>query len=80
MVLLNANFDQEVVKDPNGNYIYISLEITVQNKNKTFANTYRPNENKPQFYNDLKQIIDEFKNDNSIYAKINIHHSQIRSV
>ena len=67
MVLINNNFDQEVtkvVKDPNGNFII--MEIIVQKQKITLANIYGPNEDKPQFYNKLKQKIDEFENDNVI--------------
>ena len=67
MVLINNNFDQEVtkvLKDPNGNFVI--FEIIVQKQKITLANIYGPNEDKPQFYNNLKQKIDEFDNDNVI--------------
>ena len=67
MVLINNNFDQEVtkvVKDLNGNFII--FEIIVQKQKITLANIYGPNEDKPQFYNNLKQKIDEFDNGNVI--------------
>ena len=67
MVLINNNFDQEVTKvirDTNGNFII--LEIIVQKQKITLANIYGPNEDKPQFYNNLKQKIDELGNDNVI--------------
>ena len=67
MVLINNNFDQEVtnvIRDTNGNFII--LEIIVQKQKITLANIYGPNEDKPQFYNNLKQKIDELGNDNVI--------------
>ena len=67
MVLINNNFDQEVTKvirDTNGNFII--LEIIVQKQKITLANIYGPNEDKPQFYINLKQKIDELSNDNVI--------------
>ena len=67
MVLINNNFDQEVTKvirDTNGNFII--LEIILQKQKITLANIYGPNEDKPQFYNNVKQKIDELGNDNVI--------------
>ena len=67
MILLNNNFEQEVyrvLKDPNGNYII--LEIKIKDQMITLVNLYGPNEDRPIFYEDIKQKIKEFENDNVI--------------
>ena len=58
MVLINNNFDQEVtmVRDPNGNFLI--LEISIQKQKNILVNMYGPNEDKPQFYKNRKQKID----------------------
>ena len=58
MVLINNNFDQEVtmVRDPNGNVLI--LEISIQKQKIILVNIYGPNEDKPQFYKNRKQKID----------------------
>ena len=65
MILLNDNFEQEVyrvLKDPNGNNII--LEIKIKDQMITLVNLYGPNEDRPMFYEDIKQKINEFENDN----------------
>lgn len=67
MVLINNNFEQQVcrvLKDPNGNYII--LEIKIKDEVITLVNLYGPNEDKPTFYEDIKQKINELENDNVI--------------
>ena len=58
MVLINNNFEQTVKNirtDKNGNYIILAMEI--QGKEITLVNLYGPNENSPQFYeNIIKKI------------------------
>ena len=58
MVLINNNFEQTVKNiktDKNGNYIILDMEI--QGKEITLVNLYGPNENSPQFYeNIIKKI------------------------
>ena len=39
---------------------YILVEITIQKEKFVLANVYGPNEDKPQFYRNLKQKIEEF--------------------
>ena len=42
------------------------LEITIKGKKITLVNIYGPNEDRPQFYSNLKQKIEEFGNDRAI--------------
>lgn len=63
MALLNNNFQHEVgkiIKDPNGNFLI--MEITMKGKKVTLVNIYGPNEDRPQFYSNIKQRIDELEN------------------
>jgi exonuclease III len=66
-VLFN-NFDYELHRsriDPGGNYII--LDITISNSTKfTLVNLYGPNEDNPDFYTNIFNIIEEFGNDNYI--------------
>ena len=67
MILLNNNFEHDIgriVADPNGNFLI--LEITIKGKKITLVNIYGPNEDRPQFYSNLKQKIEEFGNDRAI--------------
>ena len=54
MVLINNNFEQTVKNirtDKNGNYIILDTEI--QGKEITLVNLYGPNEDSPQFYENI---------------------------
>jgi exonuclease III len=66
-VLFN-NFDYELHRsriDPGGNYII--LDVTISNSIKfTLVNLYGPNEDNPDFYKNIFNIIDEFGNENYI--------------
>ena len=67
MILLNNNFQHDIgriLKDPSGNYLFI--EITIKGKKTTFVNIYGPNEDRPQFYSNIRQKVDEFDNDMTI--------------
>ena len=67
MVLINNNFDQKVNKvkiDKNGNFLI--LNMTIEGKEITLVNLYGPNEDRPQFYENLKQKIDEFETEQVI--------------
>lgn len=67
MVLLNNNFEQKVKRiktDKNGNYII--LDMVIEDKEITLVNLYGPNEDNPQFYENLIKKIAEFENDNVI--------------
>lgn len=67
MILLNNNFECDVgrvLKDPNGNFIII--DISIQGKKVTVANIYSPNDDNPQFYNNLRQKISQLQNENVI--------------
>ena len=60
--LINNNFDQEVtnvIRDPNGNFLI--LEMYIQKQKINLVNIYGPNEDKPQFYKNLKQKINELE-------------------
>ena len=67
MILMNNNFEQKVNKiktDKHGNYII--LDMTVQGKQITLINLYRPNEDNAQFYENLIRKIAEFENEHLI--------------
>ena len=67
MILITNNFDHKVNRiktDKNGNYIILDMDI--QGKQITLVNTYGPNEDNPQFYENLIQKISEFENENVI--------------
>ena len=67
MILLNNNFQNEigrVIKDPNGNFLM--LEITIKGKKIKLVNLYGPNEDRPQSYSNIKQIIEELDNEMAI--------------
>ena len=67
MILLNNNFQHDIgriVTDPNGNFLI--LEITIKGKKFTLVNIYGPNEDRPQFYDNIRQKIEEFDNDRAI--------------
>ena len=54
MVLINNNFEQTVKNirtDKNGNYIILDMEV--QGKEITLVNLYGPNEDSPQFYENI---------------------------
>lgn len=64
MVLINSNFDQKVENiktDPSGNFII--LDMVIQGKKITLVNLYGPNEDNPQFYNNLQHEVSEFDNE-----------------
>lgn len=67
MVLINNNFEQEVKRiktDNNGNYII--LDMIIEDREVTLVNLYGPNNDNPQFYENLKIKIEEFRNENVI--------------
>ena len=45
---------------------YIILEIKIKDQKITLVNLYGPNEDKPMFYEEIKQKIKEIENDNVI--------------
>jgi exonuclease III len=65
-ILFNRGFEFEIHKtriDPGGNYILI--DITIANSIRfTLVNLYGPNEDNPEFYSNIFNIIEEFGNDN----------------
>ena len=69
MVLLNNNFEHTVERvqtDQNGNYII--LDIAIQGKRITLANLYGPNDDKPQFFNNIREKCMVYDNDLTIYC------------
>ena len=67
MILINNNFPcdiGQILTDKEGNFVL--LELKIQGKKITLASIYGPNEDRPQFYNNLKQKILDFGNDEVI--------------
>jgi exonuclease III len=64
-VLFNNNFEYEIHRskcDPNGNYVIIDL--TLENYTRfTLVNIYGPNDDSPNFYENIDTIVDEFDNE-----------------
>ena len=66
-ILFNKNFDytiHDVKIDPNGNYIVIDL--TFHDTRFTLCSLYGPNKDSPDFYNNIKKMIQDFQNTNDI--------------
>lgn len=66
-ILFNINFEYKILKtkhDANGNFIVVNLEI--EQKQITLVNIYGPNEDSPNFYSKIEDIIEEFENDTCI--------------
>ena len=67
MTLINNNFEQKVKRiktDENGNFMI--LDMVIEDKEVTLVNIYGPNKDNPQFYEQMKQKIEEFQNDHVI--------------
>ena len=67
MVLINNNFEQEVKRiktDKNGNFVI--LDMVIEDKEVTLVNICGPNNDSPQFYENLKHKIEEFQNEKVI--------------
>ena len=61
MVLFNITFEHKVNRvktDKNGNFII--LELNIDGKNITLVNLYGPNEDKPEFYENIKIKLADF--------------------
>jgi len=67
-ILFNSNFEYEIHKsrrDVEGNFII--LDITIDKTVKfTLVNLYGPNEDTPDFYNNIFNIVQEFDNESTI--------------
>lgn len=66
-ILFNNNFEYKVLKsksDGEGNFIVIDLEIEA--KRTTLINLYGPNEDSPQFYMKIADVIEEIGNESCI--------------
>ena len=69
IILINNTFEYEtgrVIKDQNGNFIVV--ELTIADKKITLVNLYGPNEDKPQFFTELQQIVSDLGNDNIMFC------------
>ena len=67
MVLINNTFEHTVHRvktDKNGNFII--LELNIEGKQITLVNLYGPNDDKPDFYENIKQKVAEFGNEEVI--------------
>ena len=67
MILINNNLacdTGQILTDPDGNFII--MELTTLTKKITLVSIYGPNEDKPNFYKNLKQKIHDFGNENVI--------------
>ena len=67
MVLINNTFEHKVHRvktDQNGNFII--LELNIEGKQITLVNLYGPNDDKPEFYENIKQKVAEFENEEVI--------------
>ena len=67
MVLFNNTFEHKVNRvktDKNGNFII--LELNIDGKNITLVNLYGPNEDKPEFYENIKTKLADFENEEVI--------------
>lgn len=63
-VLFNNDFEYKILRvknDVQGNYIVLELEI--EGKKITLVNIYGPNEDSPDFYIKIAELIEEFEND-----------------
>jgi hypothetical protein len=61
-IILNLIFLKR--KETNGNYLV--LDINVDKINFTLVSIYGPNEDNPQFYENIMSIVEEFGNENFI--------------
>ena len=64
---MNNNFEykvEKVISDING--IYIILDINIEGKKFTLINLYGPNNDKPNFYKELRRTYNSLNNDNVI--------------
>ena len=67
MVLFNNNFEHKVNRvktDKNGNFII--LDMTIEGKKITLVNLYCPNNDKPEFYENITRKVSEFVNEQVI--------------
>ena len=66
-ILMNNNFEytlRKEIKDENGNYL--ALDITIDEKNITIISVYGPNTDKPEFFENIANIIDNLDNEKII--------------
>ena len=66
-ILLNNNFEYKVIqqrRDNSGNML--ALSISIDNKMYTLIVIYAPNDDSPDFFHRLFQVIDDFNNSNVV--------------
>ena len=69
MILLNNNFEHKVEGvQTHQNCNYIILDITIQGKRLTLVTLYCPNDDKPQFLNNIREKSIAYDNDLTIYC------------
>ena len=69
--MLNPNFEHKVTqvkKDNEGNKLILEIFLPALNKNITLVNIYGPNRDKPNFYKQVREDINNLKNDHIIVA------------
>ena len=67
MILINNKFEYKVERvetDPNGNFII--LDIKMRDKRFILVNLYGPNEDKPQFFYNIRQKLVHYESDLTI--------------
>ena len=68
-ILINKNFEYKIIKtknDDHGNLLAIDIEI--EHKKITLINLYGPNNDSPEFFNKVSDIIENFNNQTVIIA------------
>ena len=69
VILINNNFHcdiGQILTDPEGNLVII--ELILDTKNITLISIYGPNDDKPNFYRNIKQKVLDFGNENVIFV------------
>lgn len=63
--MINNNLSKKLVElSETQMEIFLIMEIKMQKETFILVNLYGPNDDKPSFYQNLKQKIEEFENDN----------------
>ena len=62
-ILINNNFEYKVSQQKKDNSgIMIALNISIDSKSYTFINVYAPNDDSPDFFDSISDIINEYDN------------------
>ncbi len=68
-LLFHSKFDCSILKslvDPNGRYVFVDIKVC--DKIYTCVNIYAPNDDCPQFFVQIDNILDQFHGENIIYG------------